>query len=45
MSQEMHLFDVTNLAASQIILPRLVKAGIIAFEGNQTLLEKSRVVM
>jgi len=45
MSQEMRSFDVINLAATQSFLPRLVKAEIIAFEGNQTLLEKSRVVM
>ena len=41
----MHSFDVINLAASPSLLPRLVKAEIIVFEGNQTLLEKSRVVM
>jgi len=40
-----HSFDVVNLAASQSLLPRLVKAEIIASEGSQTLLEKSRVVM
>jgi len=45
MSQQMHSFDVINLAASQSLLPRLVKAEIIVFEENQTLLEKSGVVM
>jgi hypothetical protein len=40
MFQEMHSFDAINPAASQSLLPRLVKADIIAFEGNQTLLEK-----
>ena len=45
MSQQMHSFDVINLDASQSLLPLLVKAEIIVFEGNQTLLEKSRVVM
>jgi hypothetical protein len=45
MSQEMGSFDVINLAATQSLLPRLVKAEIIAFDGNQTLMEKSRVFM
>jgi hypothetical protein len=45
MSQEMNSFDVINLAASQNLLPRMVKAEIIASEVNQTLVEKSGVVM
>jgi hypothetical protein len=39
-----HSLDVVNLAALQSLLPRLVKAEIIAFEGNKIILEKSRVV-
>jgi hypothetical protein len=45
MSQEMGSFDVINLAATQSLLPRLVKAEIISFERNQTLMEKSRDIM
>jgi hypothetical protein len=44
MSQEMHRFGVINVAASESLLRHLVKADILAYDGNRAHLEKLRVV-